>query len=141
MSIATTQAKATTAARDFDARNALAGFLDFIQKQGVIGLAIGFILGGAIAKFVAALVSDIVAPLLGLLLGSAKGLEDVVLGPLKIGHLLSTAVDTTVIAALVYFAVKGLGLDKLDKHGEGGNDAAKDELKDAMKEKRESGVE
>jgi len=63
------------------------------------------------------------------------------LGPFKIGHLLSTAIDTTVIAALVYFAVKGLGLDRLDKHGEGGNEAAKDELKDAMKEKREAKAE
>ena len=26
------------------------GFLDFIREQGVVGLAVGFILGGAVSK-------------------------------------------------------------------------------------------
>ena len=81
--------------------NALGGFFDFIRKQGVIGLAIGFVLGGAVAKLVGALVSDLITPIVGLLLGSAKGLEDVVLGPFKIGHFLSIAIDTAIIAAVV----------------------------------------
>jgi len=121
---------------NLDARKALIDFVDFIRKQGVIGLAIGFILGGAVAKVVAAIVADLVAPLIGLILGSAKGLEDVVLGPFKIGNLISVCIDSLAIAAVVYLAVVGLGLDKLDKKGEG-NEAAKDELKDAMKEKPE----
>ena len=112
---------------------ALAGFVDFIRKQGVIGLAIGFVLGSAVAKVVAALVSDLITPVIGLLLGSAKGLEEVVLGPFKIGHFLSVALDAAIIAAVVYFFVVGLGLDKMD-HAEGGSEAAKDELKDQMKE-------
>ena len=33
------------------------GFLTFIREQGVIGLAIGFILGGAVSKVVAAFVN------------------------------------------------------------------------------------
>ena len=121
---------------NLDARKALIDFVDFIRKQGVIGLAIGFILGGAVAKVVAAIVADLVAPLIGLILGSAKGLEDVVLGPFKIGNLISVCIDSLAIAAVVYLAVVGLGLDKLDKKGEG-NEAAEDELKDAMKEKPE----
>ena len=56
---------------NFDAKNALEGFLTFVREQGVVGLAVGFILGGAVVKVVAALVADIVSPLLGLLLGSA----------------------------------------------------------------------
>ena len=115
----------------------LAGFMDFIREQGVIGLAIGFILGAAVAKVVAALVADIVDPILGLMLGSAKGLQEVVLGPFKFGHLLSTVIDFVAIASVVYFAVKLLGLDKLDKKKEGGNEGAKDELKDMLKAKNE----
>jgi large conductance mechanosensitive channel len=121
---------------DFDAKKALAGFLEFVRAQGVIGLAIGFILGGAVAKVVAALVSDIVTPIIGLLLGSAKGLDEVVLGPFKIGHLIGVTIDSLAIAAVVYFFVVGLGLDKLDKkseHTDHGHDSAKDELKDEMK--------
>ena len=38
------------------------GFLNFIREQGVVGLAIGFILGGAISKLVAALVNDLINP-------------------------------------------------------------------------------
>ena len=122
----------------FDAKKALAGFLDFVRNQGVIGLAVGFILGGAVAKVVGALVSDIVSPLIGLLLGSAKGLDDIVLGPFKIGHLLSTTIDALAIAACVYFLVVGTGLDKLDSHGDKGNEQAKDELKDEMKKHTEA---
>ena len=118
---------------DLNAKEALAGFLEFVRVQGVIGLAIGFILGGAVAKVVAALVSDIVTPLLGLMLGSAKGLEEMALGPFKIGHLLSVTIDAMAVAAVVYFVVVGTGLNKLDKHSELTNEAAKDELKDEMK--------
>jgi len=119
-----------------DGRKALIDFLDFIRAQGVVGLAIGFVLGGAVAKVVAAIVSDLVAPLIGLILGSAKGLEEIVLGPFKIGNLISVCIDSLAVALVVYLAVKWLGLDKLDKRGgEGhGAEAAKDELKDVMKE-------
>lgn len=118
-------------------KSQLDGFMAFIREQGVVGLAVGFILGAAVAKVVAALVADIVDPILGFILGSAKGLQEVVLGPFKIGHLLSTCIDFVAIASVVYFVVKGLGLDKLDKKKEGGNEGAKDELKDMMKGKAE----
>ena len=39
------------------------GFMDFIRTQGVVGLAVGFILGGAVSKVVAALVTDVINPL------------------------------------------------------------------------------
>ena len=49
-------------------------FIQFIREQGVVGLAIGFILGGAVSTVVASLVKDIINPILGLILGSADGL-------------------------------------------------------------------
>jgi len=98
------------------------GFLDFIREQGVVGLAVGFILGGAVAKVVASLVTDIINPVLGLVLGATDGLKSAVLtvGTTKItyGNFLGALIDFLIIALVVYFGVKGLGLDKLDKKKE-----------------------
>lgn len=95
------------------------GFMEFIRKQGVVGLAVGFILGGAVSKLVSALVTDIINPLIGVVLGSTKGLATASLeiGSAKIlwGDLLSVTIDFIIIAAVVYFGVKWLKLDKLDK--------------------------
>lgn len=49
-------------------------FVEFIRKQGVVGLAIGFILGGSVSKVVAALVEDIISPLIGIAMGSMADL-------------------------------------------------------------------
>ncbi len=95
------------------------GFINFIREQGVVGLAVGFILGGAVSKVVTALVEDIINPLLGVVLGAAGGLQTAAIefGSVKIlvGDFISVLIDFTVIALVVYFGVKGLGLDKLDK--------------------------
>ena len=95
------------------------GFINFIREQGVIGLAVGFILGGAVAKFVTALITDLINPILGIILGVAGGLKDAYfsIGPAKFmyGDFLSSLIDFIVIALVVYFGVKSLKLDKLDK--------------------------
>lgn len=95
------------------------GFLNFIREQGVVGLAVGFMLGGAVSKVVSALVTDIINPLLSIALGSAEGLKTASfgIGSAKIlyGDLISVVIDFIVIALVVYFGVKMLGLDKLDK--------------------------
>lgn len=95
------------------------GFIEFIREQGVVGLAVGFILGGAVSKVVAAIVADLINPLLGIILGATKGLDTAYLslGPAKIlyGHLLATFIDFLVVALVVYYGIKWLKLDKLDK--------------------------
>lgn len=95
------------------------GFIDFIKEQGVVGLAVGFILGGAVSKLVAAIVTDIVTPILGIAMGQVSSLKDayieVASAKILYGDLLNTAIDFLVIALVVYFGVKVLGLDKLDK--------------------------
>lgn len=95
------------------------GFINFIREQGVVGLAVGFILGGAVSKVVASLVGDIINPIIGIILGAAGGLEVAMLkiGPVKImwGSFVSTLIDFVVIALVVYYGVKCFGLDKLDK--------------------------
>ena len=89
-----------------------------MREQGVVGLAVGFILGGAVSKVVTALVNDIVNPILGAILGSTDGLKAMKLGPVMLGDFVSVVIDFLIIAAVVYFVVKGLGLDRVDKKKE-----------------------
>ncbi len=93
--------------------------MDFIREQGVIGLAVGFILGGAVSKVVSSLVKDIINPLLGIILGAAGNLSSmsVKVGSAKIlwGSFLSVSIDFIIIALVVYYGVTLLKLDKLDK--------------------------
>lgn len=94
-------------------------FIEFIRKQGVVGLAIGFILGGAVSKVVSALVEDLLNPLVGVVLGGASGLAESSfrIGSVEfmLGHFVSVIVDFIMVAAVVYFIFKRLGLEKLDK--------------------------
>lgn len=94
-------------------------FINFIREQGIVGLAVGFILGGSVRAVVSALIEDIVNPILGIILGSTLSLEkaSLAVGPIKImwGHFLSVLIDFLVIAAVVYFIFKGLKLDKIDR--------------------------
>jgi len=94
------------------------GFLQFIREQGVVGLAVGFILGGAVSKVVASLVSDIINPLLGIALGAAGDLSSAQLhiggASLLWGSFITAAIDFAIVALIVYVGVKKLGLDRLD---------------------------
>lgn len=94
-------------------------FLDFIREQGVVGLAIGFILGGAISEVVRSFINDIVNPVIGLLLGSVKGLKEASFSlfgaDILWGSFAAVLINFLIIAAVVYYGFKGLGLDKLDK--------------------------
>jgi len=94
-------------------------FLNFICEQGVVGLAVGFILGGAVSKVVSSIVTDLINPLIGLLLGKVGDLDQAFLqiGESKLmwGNFVSTTIDFIVIAFVVYFGVKILRVEKLDK--------------------------
>lgn len=95
------------------------GFIDFLREQGVIGLAVGFILGGAVSNVVAALVEDIINPIIGLILGGTSALSgmSIHIGSVEImiGNFIAVLIDFAIVAAVVYFGFKKLGLDKLDK--------------------------
>lgn len=97
----------------------MSGFIDFIRKQGVIGLAVGFILGGAVSEVVSALVEDIINPVIGIALGRVGSLANASfsIGAANIlwGHFISVIIDFLVVALVVYYGVKGLKLDKLDE--------------------------
>lgn len=97
----------------------LTGFLNFVREQGVVGLAVGFILGGAVSEVVASLVDDIINPIIGILMGGAEGLRDVstTVGSVQLtwGNFVTALIDFLVVALVVYYGVKWIGLDKLDK--------------------------
>lgn len=89
-------------------------FIVFLRQQGVVGLAIGFILGGAVSKVVASLVGDIIQPLIGMIFGSKEGLQAMAWGPVTLGNFLSVLLDFIIVAAVVYFIFKKFKIEKLD---------------------------
>jgi len=93
-------------------------FITFIREQGVMGLAIGFILGGSVSEVVKSFINDIVNPIIGLMLGSVHGLKEASFSLLGAeilwGSFVSVLINFVIVAAVVYFGFKGLGLDKLD---------------------------
>lgn len=95
------------------------GFINFIREQGVVGLAVGFILGGSISKVVTAIVDDVINPLISALLTPTSELKNafIQIGASKIlyGDLIAVTINFIAIALVVYFGVKILKLDKLDK--------------------------
>ena len=94
-------------------------FINFIREQGVMGLAIGFILGGAVSKVVASFVEDIINPIIGIVLGATGALDEAVfkVGPVEIlwGSFVATVIDFGIIALVIFFGFKLLKLEKLDK--------------------------
>lgn len=99
------------------------GFTDFVREQGVVGLAIGFVLGTQTRTLVDQLVSSFINPLLGLLLPGTGELNDrtfaLTLGSqtqdFTYGAFLFQLITFLLVAAVIYFVFKGLKLDKLDK--------------------------
>ena len=96
------------------------GFIEFIKSQGVIGLAVGFILGGEVAKLVDSMVDDLINPLLGIFLGSTGNLSEAYfrVGKAHVmwGHFVVITINFLIVALVVYIFVTKLKLDKhLDK--------------------------
>jgi large conductance mechanosensitive channel len=84
----------------------------------VVGLAIGFILGGSIRSVVDSIVNDLINPFLGLLLGKvdfSQAVWEIGSAQVAWGNFIATLINFTIVASVVYFGVKGLGLEKLDK--------------------------
>ena len=96
-------------------RQAVTGFRDFIRERGVMGLAIGFVLGSAVQKVVTAFVNDIVNPFISIALGRADSIKDFAVGNFLIGDFISVVIDFLILAFIIYFVFRFLGLEKLDK--------------------------
>lgn len=97
------------------------GFVKFIKTQGIVGLAVGFILGSEVSKVAAAFVNDLVSPVLSLLLVTTGNLNEayIKIGSAYVmwGHFLNIIINFLIIAFIIYimyviFKRFGLGAEK-----------------------------
>jgi large conductance mechanosensitive channel len=105
-------------------RQQFSGFVEFLRTQGVVGLAIGFIIGTQAKVLVDQLSASFVNPLIGLLLGSGNDLSSesfsLTIGDntavFAWGQFVFVLINFVITAAIIYFAFRWLRLDKLDKN-------------------------
>lgn len=108
--------------------NQLGGFLGFIREKGVVGLAVGLAIGTAATGVVTQIVNAVITPTVSLLLGffgleSLKSLNFVAkraadgtpVITYAVGDLIDALIKFLAVAAVIYFVVIGLKLDRLDK--------------------------
>jgi len=91
--------------------------MDFLQKFGIVGLAIAFVIGAAASKLVTAFVSDILTPLVGLALQETGDLKTLTFSVGKstflYGDLVANIIDFLIIAFIVFILYKQLSRFKL----------------------------
>jgi len=118
------KAAAAKAARLKETRagSALTGFMDFVRKQGVVGLAVGLAIGTQAAILVKDIVNSIITPIVDLIVGPGglSGLTWYVKignrsATFDFGTLINSAIVFLAVALVIYVVVMGLKLDKLDK--------------------------
>lgn len=104
-----------------------AGFIDFVRTQGVVGLAVGFIVGTAANTLVKSVVTNMFNPFIGLLTGGINLSQKTVclnsvagkcVNVLNYGQVISDLITFMIILFAVYVVIKSLKLDKLDKKKE-----------------------
>lgn len=99
-------------------------FKDFAVRGNVIDLAVAVIIGGAFGKIVSSFVNDIVMPPIGLLIGGVDFkdltlvLKDEILDnagevataavTLNYGMFIQNVIDFTIIAFVIFLAIKGV---------------------------------
>lgn len=103
------------------ASSKLLGFVTFIREKGVVGLAVGLAIGTAASGLVTQIVNAVITPTIGLLVGpnGLAGLNTTVdvfgrTADYAFGDLLDAMLKFIAIAAVIYFVVLGLKLDRLD---------------------------
>ena len=91
-------------------------FMDFLNKYGVIGLAVAFIIGGAAGRLVTALVNDLIMPPIGAIIPSGEWRELVIqVGNIafKIGDFVGALVDFIIIALIVFLVMRQISKTSL----------------------------
>jgi len=86
-------------------------FMDFLNKYGVIGLAVAFIIGGAAGTLVSSMVNDLLMPFINpLLQGGEWQKAELVLGPVRllVGHFVGALINFIIIALVVFVLMKQL---------------------------------
>lgn len=102
------------------------GFVNFLREQSVVGLAVGLVLGTQAKALVDQIVASFINPLVGLFLPGEGTLRDQTFwlsvgdkgASFGWGAFTLVFINFVATAAVIYFIVKGLQLDKLDKKKE-----------------------
>ena len=96
----------------------LTEFKEFAVKGNVVDMAVGIIIGVAFGKIVSSFVADVVMPPIGMALGgldfsdlaivlkAAEGQTAAVM--LNYGKFIMTIIDFTIIAFVIFMAIKGM---------------------------------
>jgi large conductance mechanosensitive channel len=126
--VAAKAAKARAVARKVPTKRVTSkaqGFMDFVRKQGVVGLAVGLAIGTAATALVKSIVDNMVNPVVGALLPGSSDLNSKFfcvgnegaecVNKVGYGIVLSNLISFITVALVIYFIVMGLRLDKLDK--------------------------
>jgi large conductance mechanosensitive channel len=90
-------------------------FMDFLNKYGVIGLAIAFVMGAAISKLVTALVTDLIMPIIGALIPGGdwrKATLDIGNIKFMVGDFVGALIDFIIIAIVIFLIVKAIVKEK-----------------------------
>ncbi len=122
---ATARAHARRTATKTSQVTRLDGFMAFFREQGVVGLAIGLVIGTQIKLLVDQLIASFVNPILGLILPGQGDLSQKKF-TLTISELDKTAVFSwgqfayvlisfLAVVAIIYYIIRALKLDKVDK--------------------------
>lgn len=116
-------AKAAASARKRATKTTESGFLVFIREQGVVGLAIGLVIGTQVKMVVDQLISSFINPLIGLILPGEGDLSQkkftLTVGDktaiFEWGQFVYVLISFIAVAAIIYYIIHGLKLDKIDK--------------------------
>jgi large conductance mechanosensitive channel len=103
----------------------IGGFMDFVRKQGVVGLAVGLAIGTQASELVKNIVSSVITPIVDLLVGK-EGLGGLTwtvhvgdrVSTFNFGLLIDSSIKFLAVALVIYFVIMGLKLNKLDKKRE-----------------------
>ncbi len=90
-------------------------FMDFLNKYGVIGLAVAFVMGAAVTKLVTALVTDLIMPIIGAMIpGGDWRSATINIGSIKflVGDFVGALIDFIIIAVVIFLIVRSIIKEK-----------------------------
>ncbi|MEM8593610.1 MAG: large-conductance mechanosensitive channel protein MscL [Pseudomonadota bacterium] len=123
-------------------------FKDFAMKGNVVDMAVGVVIGGAFGKVVSSFVENVIMPPIGVLMGGtdfsklaitlqeAVGETPAVL--LNYGAFIQSLVDFLIIAAAIFWVVRGMSKLQKAKEEEPAGPTSEEllvEIRDALKNK------
>lgn len=103
------------------------GFINFVREQGVVGIGVGFVIGSSAAVLIKSVVTNLLNPIIGVVMGGTNLANKTVClnskvgvcqNTLNYGQVISDIISFLLILVVVYFVIKGLRLEKLDKEQE-----------------------